>query len=432
MMATNDDVSMIKKLPAEILERIFRFLPPPKLKAVMQVCRRWREVGEAPSLWTWVSLAPVTELSLPSAANMLRSKRLSLATCLEARVVSRELLEAIGDHPGLRGLDIGYSTCSLETIPAPLIVHALTSGLQSVDMRKTGLNLDQVEVLFKALVKGVQLKSLNLSWITSISYLEPELVSNVATLLERIDLGFIQMTRAQTLALFEALKQGTSPLKRLNLSQSDLAHIDPSLLAEVVIDLEEVGLENTKLQNPQVKALCQMLEKCSRKLKSLELGANNLSLSGSLVGPALFARAMTQLEGVGLSGTRLTNQQLKELLNFLAADSCKVQYLSLEKNNLSDINEDLLTTAVTRLTTADLRWANLSCHQVTSILTGSLVGTTLQELQLGMIWGEVEDSLLTRARAVIPQLELEMMKVEPMLPGWDSAPEETDWFSDSD
>jgi len=416
---------MIKKLPAEILERIFRLLPPPKLKVVMQVCRRWREVGEAPSLWTWVSLAPVTELSLPSAAYMLRSKRLSLATCLEARVVSRELLEAIGDHPGLRGLDIGYSTCSLETVPAPLIVHALTSGLQSVDMRKTGMNFDQVEVLFKALAKGVQLKSLNLSWITSIASLEPELVSNVAILLERIDFGFIQMTQAQTLALFEALKQGPSPLKRLNLSQTDLAHIDPTLLAEVVIGLEEVGLENTKLQNPQVKALCQMLEKCSGKLKSLELGANNLSLTGSLVGPAQFARAMTRLEGVGLSGTRLTNQQLGELLNSLAADSCKVQYLSLEKNNLSEMNEDLLTAALTRLTTADLRWANLSCHQVIRILTGSLVGNTLQELQLGMIWGEVEDSLLTRARAVIPQLELEMMKVEPMMPGWD-------WFSDSD
>ena len=49
-----------------------------------------------------------------------------------------------------------------------------------------------------------------------------------------------------------------------------------------------------------------------------------------------------------------------------------------------------------------------------------------------MIWGEIEDSLLARARAVIPQLELEMMRVESLMPGWDSAPEETDWFSDSD
>ena len=37
IMASNDCVSMIKKLPAEILERIFRLLPPPKLKTVMQV-----------------------------------------------------------------------------------------------------------------------------------------------------------------------------------------------------------------------------------------------------------------------------------------------------------------------------------------------------------------------------------------------------------
>ena len=37
IMASNDGVSMIKKLPAEILERIFRLLPPPKLKVVMQV-----------------------------------------------------------------------------------------------------------------------------------------------------------------------------------------------------------------------------------------------------------------------------------------------------------------------------------------------------------------------------------------------------------
>ena len=37
IMASNDGVSMFKKLPAEILERIFRLLPPPKLKVVMQV-----------------------------------------------------------------------------------------------------------------------------------------------------------------------------------------------------------------------------------------------------------------------------------------------------------------------------------------------------------------------------------------------------------
>ena len=41
-------------LPAEMLERVFHLLPPRDLKAVVLVCRWWREVGEAPWLWAWV------------------------------------------------------------------------------------------------------------------------------------------------------------------------------------------------------------------------------------------------------------------------------------------------------------------------------------------------------------------------------------------
>ena len=43
-------------LPAEILERIFSNLPSKDLKNVVLVCKWWREVGEAPQLWTWVWL----------------------------------------------------------------------------------------------------------------------------------------------------------------------------------------------------------------------------------------------------------------------------------------------------------------------------------------------------------------------------------------
>ena len=39
-----------------LLERVFHLLPPRDLKAVVLVCRWWREVGEAPALWDWVFL----------------------------------------------------------------------------------------------------------------------------------------------------------------------------------------------------------------------------------------------------------------------------------------------------------------------------------------------------------------------------------------
>jgi len=426
-MTSAETISLTKRLPAEVLERIFRHLPPPSLKNVLQVCRRWREIGEAPSLWTWVSLPSVTETNLSSAVDMLRCKRLSVATCLEARFVSRELLEAIGDHPGLRGLDVGYSTCGLASFPTSLLVHALTRGLESADLRKTGMSFEQIEALFRAL-PNTKLKSLNLSWITSVALLWPELLSSNVALLEKIDLGFIQLTRAQTAALFKTLKQGSSPLKRLNLSQSDLAHLDPTLLAEVVVKLEEVGLENSKLESAQVVALCQALKQDNCNLKSLELGGNNLSID---IEPSLLASATARLEGVGLSGTRLTTDQLRELLNSLATDSCKVQYISLEKNNLCEVEPELLTAAVVRRTSADLRWANLSSKQISSILTGCTGRNTLQELQLGMVWAEVEDSLLARARAAIPRLEVELNLAGPSFGDWDPY-DETDWFSESE
>jgi len=378
-------------------------------------------------LWTWVSLPSVTETNLSSAVDMLRCKRLSAATCLEARFVSRELMEAIGDHPGLRGLDVGYSTCGLASFPAPLLAHALTRGLESADLRKTGMYYGQIEALFRAL-PNTKLKSLNLSWVTSVALLSPELLSSNVALLEKIDLGFIQLSRAQTAALFKTLKQGSSPLKRLNLSQSDLAHLDPTLLAEVVVKLEEVGLENSKLEPAQVVALCQALKQDNCTLKSLELGGNNLSID---IEPSLLASATARLEGVGLSGTRLTTDQLRELLNSLATDSCKVQYISLEKNNLCEVEPELLTAAVVRRTSADLRWANLSSQQISSILTGCAGRNTLQELQLGMVWAEVEDSLLARARAAIPQLEVELNLAEPYFGDWDPH-EETEWFSESE
>ena len=108
-----------------------------------------------------------------------------------------------------------------------------------------------------------------------------------------------------------------------------------------------------------------------------------------------------------------------------------MQYISLEKNNLCEVESELLTAAVVRRTSVDLRWANLLSSQISSILTGCTDRNTLQELQLGMVWAEVEDSLLARARAAIPRLEVELNLAEPSFGDWDPH-EETDWFSESE
>ena len=43
------------KLPPEVLALVFSLLSPSDLVTVVLVCRWWREVAVAPTVWTWVT-----------------------------------------------------------------------------------------------------------------------------------------------------------------------------------------------------------------------------------------------------------------------------------------------------------------------------------------------------------------------------------------
>jgi hypothetical protein len=84
------------ELPAEMLERVFRLLPPRDLKAVVLVCRWWREVGEKPGLWAWVRLT-VDRGNITSMPRVLGYHRMQFLRKLVLNQVdvSEELLEAM-------------------------------------------------------------------------------------------------------------------------------------------------------------------------------------------------------------------------------------------------------------------------------------------------------------------------------------------------
>ena len=96
------------QLPAEILDQIFQQLPSRDLRAVVQVCRFWREVGEAPGLWSWgvVCLARGNMSSLqevPGARMMMLVRRLRV---MDWEDMPEETVRVVVEHPGLRLLDL--------------------------------------------------------------------------------------------------------------------------------------------------------------------------------------------------------------------------------------------------------------------------------------------------------------------------------------
>ena len=106
-----------------MLERVFHLLPPRDLKAVVLVCRWWREVGEAPALWVWVCLR-VASRNIGYMPEVLDSRRLQAVRRMEAREVSEELLQAVVRHPGLKEMVVRNSI--LSSVDPELLAQAVT------------------------------------------------------------------------------------------------------------------------------------------------------------------------------------------------------------------------------------------------------------------------------------------------------------------
>jgi len=315
----NSQKHINRLLPAEMLERVFHLLPPRDLKAVVLVCRWWREVGEAPALWVWVYIV-VTEDNM---SEVLDSRRLQAVRRVEVREVSEELLQAVVRHPGLKEMVVVNSNLSL---------------------------------------------------------VDPELLAQAVTQLEEVGfgdtwLGYTQSTPQQVTAICTAIR-GNSQLKRLKLWDNKLSSVNSDILAQAVTQLEEVVLRDTHLTTQQVTTICTAMTGNS-KLKKLNLSQNNLSS----VDANILAKAVTQLEEVGIGFTHLTPHQVGAILTALDT-SGHIKKLWISHSNLSSVDPDMLARVVNKLKIVDIYNTRLTRQQRTKILTHSLLTTNLKDLDM--------------------------------------------------
>ena len=110
-------------LPPELLHHILGLLAPRDLKAAVLVCRLWRELGEAPGLWTWAFLR-VTSENQSTMLEFLEGRRMKTVRQLRVEEVSDEVLEAVDRHQGLREMKVFMVTSTLDP---DLLARAVTN-----------------------------------------------------------------------------------------------------------------------------------------------------------------------------------------------------------------------------------------------------------------------------------------------------------------
>ena len=119
-----------------VLKKVFGQLSPKDMKSVMLVCWEWKDVGEEPQFWAWVSLRVIRE-NLATMPEVLGRRRLQGVRELRVRAMSQDLLRVAAWQKGLRTVDMA-ETVLLAVRDAVMTTEQAGSCAES-SMEHTGL-----------------------------------------------------------------------------------------------------------------------------------------------------------------------------------------------------------------------------------------------------------------------------------------------------
>ena len=158
-----------------------------------------------------------------------------------------------------------------------------------------------------------------------------------------------------------------------------LSVANPQSLAEAVSTLEKVKLDRV-LTTEQSKAMFDRLAvesklKSKFKLKSLDIGWTDLSS----VAIQSVAMVVSQVEEATLD---LTTQQITAIFNKATEEDCQLKVLNLHWNDLSQVNPDVMATAVNKMDKVGLGCVSLNATQCNAIFWLVAGKSKLKELDI--------------------------------------------------
>lgn len=366
----------INDLPGEMMIKVFRQLPTKDLKMALLVSKKWRAIGEDPSLWKCgeVGVNDREDINRISIRRLRDVQKIIIDPSTNWQDGDLDaLFQVLMEFPKLKILE-GLSGVNLSSVEPETLANVVAK-LEEVWMVNTTITNDQVLAIFSAMSLNCHLRTrLQLSG-NNLSSVDPELFARVLEKLELVWISNTSITNDQAQAIFTAMSLNCH-LTRLNLDSNDLSSVEPELFATVLTKLELASLQNTNITNDQAQAIFTALS-LNCQLNRLVFAGNDLSS----VEPELLTWVITKLEVACLRNANITTDQAQAIFTAIALN-CQLTRLYLDNNDLSAVEPELFATAVTKLELASLKNTNITNVQAQAIFTAMSLSCHLKILQI--------------------------------------------------
>ena len=241
----------VYRLPWEMLLEIISQLAPTDLKSAVLVCRRWREVGEDPKLWSWAALKLTPQFRL--AAECRRMKAIFHVKSKEGK---------FWELPNL----------TVKALSKVLLTNNF-ANLGEVCEEKDGYYCGGLlEASMKALKKQDKKKQFSFKKI-DFSDIDETLLAEAFNKLSKLNLEECKFSSTQITKFLEC---DETKLNSLSLKKIDLTVIDARFMAQSLNRITLLGLNTCKISPMQIFMLFEQLLEVS-EVSELEISGMDLS-----------------------------------------------------------------------------------------------------------------------------------------------------------
>ena len=346
------------ELPEELLLFILSLLPYKWLNNSALVSSKWHRVATDPSLWQ-DKIISITDSTFHLLGQVLSMPRLARATYLDLRLdyimpVATDML-AIQESQ-LEMLEMDWSDFSL--------VEPTVLANTMLKVRQSDVIHFDAKALLSLLANDVntKLEQLHLNQ-TDLASVEVEMFTRAVTKLTTLQMTDPRQEKSHLAALFLALAEQKTLLRRLMVAGSALREVEISeeVLALSLNKLEVAEVEG--MSRSQVKAFFQLDPGTKSNLLHLELNQCDFSL----VSQTQFSARLNRLQKLDLQFCEeISVGQMRALLT---AKTSNLTHLVLSNSiDLADIEPDLLAGKVIKLSRVEMNDVNnLSGTQVEEI-----------------------------------------------------------------
>ena len=310
---------------------------------------------------------------------------------LKAAVLVCKLWSRIGQAPGLWSwvtFHAWNNEAVLEQMRLPRLQNVSTLNITAQNVSEEFMEqvaihpgLKKVETYGQIFRERVETEP---RW-TDLSSVRPDLLARAFGKMDDLNLGGTKLTVDQLNCLFASLASGKqSPQKgKLDVSEnSSLCEdgIEPSLLAAASVRFKTVSLYNWggASQQSWSIALFDALGSSFSCVQHLDFGGIDLSA----VDTEVLTTAVSKMHFVRLRCVNLTPRQATELFTAIGEDGSKLRVLDLNANNLSSVQPSLFIPPLKILRDLRLISTDLTTQQVEAILDGLGNDSNLTDLSL--------------------------------------------------